>query len=314
MSSESDRTPFFSPRRVAILAGNTFTHLIRMKVFYFLFVFVLVAIAANFLKLPHTAGPESVGGVGAEELRLLKSPMVGVMKLFAVILGIVATALLIPRDLEDRTLYTILSKPVPRLDYLLGKLVGVLLLIFVGLAVMTVLLDAVLYYRTQGVMAEWMQTADILIEQGRWTAADKESARIELLTHGVTWSLQGAIIAIFLEAAIIASLALLVSTFSSSTLFTVVISSLCYFIGHFISDARDHWLKSSGVGDDQVLDVASRILIVIFPDFRPFKAVDEVVAGQALPAGVLGALAVSAALYLGIYVVLSWFVFSDKEI
>ena len=46
----------------------------------------------------------------------------------AIILGIVATALIIPRDLEDRTLYTILAKPVPRLDYLVGKLLGILAL------------------------------------------------------------------------------------------------------------------------------------------------------------------------------------------
>jgi len=41
--------------------------------------------------------------------------------------SIAATALLLPRDVEDRTLYTILSKPVPRIEYLLGRLVGVLI-------------------------------------------------------------------------------------------------------------------------------------------------------------------------------------------
>lgn len=311
MSSDPNKTPFFSLRRIFIIAGNTFTHLMRMKVFYFLLVFVLIGIAANFLRLPHTAGPE---GVGSEELRMLKSPMIGVMKLFAVILAIVATALLIPRDLEDRTLYTILSKPVPRLDYLIGKLLGVLILIFVGLTVMTILLDAVLHFRMQGIMEEWSRTADAMVLSENLSEEDRELGRRELLSHGVTWSLQGAILAIFLEASIIAALALLVSTFSSSTLFTVVITSLCYFIGHFIADGRDHWLANSSMTDDKVPVIASKILIVIFPDFRPFKAVDEVVAGQALSPSLLGTLAISAGLYLSIYVVLSWFVFSDKEI
>ncbi|MFP6866344.1 MAG: ABC transporter permease subunit [Roseibacillus sp.] len=311
MSSDPNKTPFFSLRRIFIIAGNTFTHLMRMKVFYFLLVFVLIGIAANFLRLPHTAGPE---GVGSEELRMLKSPMIGVMKLFAVILAIVATALLIPRDLEDRTLYTILSKPVPRLDYLIGKLLGVLILIFVGLTVMTILLDAVLHFRMQGIMEEWSRAADAMVLSENLSEEDRELGRRELLSHGVTWSLQGAILAIFLEASIIAALALLVSTFSSSTLFTVVIASLCYFIGHFIADGRDHWLANSSMTDDKVPVIASKILIVVFPDFRPFKAVDEVVAGQVLPPSLLGTLAISAGLYLGIYVVLSWFVFSDKEI
>ena len=59
-----------------------------------------------------------------------------------------ATALLLPKDVEDRTLYTILAKPVPRFDYLAGKLLGVLLLVFVSLALMDVLMTAVLQIRT----------------------------------------------------------------------------------------------------------------------------------------------------------------------
>ena len=163
MSRPPHSTPLFSCSRIGIIAGNTFTHLMRMKIFYFLLVFVLIWLGLNVFKLPHTAGPESVGA-GGEELRLLKAPLVGTMKLFAIIIGIVATALLIPRDVEDRTLYTILAKPVPRLDYLLGKLFGVLLLILAGLTVMTLLLDVVLWYRTQGILTNFRKIS-LLIEK-----------------------------------------------------------------------------------------------------------------------------------------------------
>ena len=312
MSSDPNKTPFFSPRRVRIIAGNTFTQLVRMKVFYFLLVFVLFAIAIHFLpKLPYLTGPESLG---AEELRRMKSFLIAIMKLFALILAIVATALIIPRDLEDRTLYTILAKPVPRLDYLVGKLLGILVLIFTALFVMSLLLDAVLYYRTEIVLKEAMEMADLLIQRGSWTEVDKESARQDVLSHGVSWSLQAAVITIYFEAAIIASLALLVSTFSSSTLFTVVISTLCYFIGWFIANGRDYWLQRSDLGDDQVVTVGSKLLVVIFPDFRPYGIADKVIAGATYPVDVFGSLLLTTAIYVGIYVVLSWFVFSDKEI
>lgn len=311
MSRHPHSPPLFSFSRIWIIAGNTFTHLMRMKVFYFLLVFVLIWLGLNVFKLPHTAGPESVGG---EELRLLKAPLVGTMKLFAIIIGIVATALLIPRDVEDRTLYTILAKPVPRLDYLLGKLFGVLLLILAGLTVMTLLLDAVLWYRTQGILTEFDKIASILIEQQQWTGEDSQEARAELLSHGVTWGLQGAILVIFFEAAIIAALALLVSTFSTSTLFTVVISTLSYFIGNFIADGLDHWQGSSGIGEGSLGDLSARALFVAFPDYRPFKIVDEVLAGQIFPPDILGSLALSTGLYVGLYVVLSWFIFTYKEI
>ena len=312
MSRDPNQTSFFSPRRVAIIAGNTFTHLVRMKVFYFLLVFVLVAIGIHFLdKLPHLTGPESTG---AEELRRMKSTLIALMKLFAVILGVVATALIIPRDLEDRTLYTILSKPVPRLDYLVGKLLGILALIFTALAIMTILLDAVLYYRTQMVLKEAMEIADAMILQGTWTETDREFFREDVLRHGVTWSLQAAIFTIFCEAAIIAALALLVSTFSSSTLFTVVISTLCYFIGWYIANARDYWLNSSGMSDDPAIKISSKLLFVVFPNFRPYGISDNVIAGAPYPPDIFFQIVGATCIYLGIYVVLSWFVFSDKEI
>ncbi len=313
MKSKKDphRTPLFSFSRIGIISGNTFMHLMRMKIFYFLLVFVLIWLALNIFKLPHTAGPE---GKGIEELRLLKAPLVGTMKLFAIIIGIVATALLIPRDVEDRTLYTILAKPVPRLDYLLGKLFGVLLLVLTGLIIMTLLLDAVLWYRTLGILSDFEQVGRVLVEQQQWTQADFDEAKTELLSHGVTWSLQGAILLIFFEAAIIASIALLVSTFSTSTLFTVVISTVVYFIGYFIADGVDHLRGSSEIDEGAMSELAVRIISAPIPDYRPFKIVDEVIAGQILPPDIVGSLALSTGLYIGLYLILSWFIFTRKEI
>lgn len=312
MSSPPSHTSFISPRRILIIAGNTFTQLVRMKVFYFLLAFAIVGIGVHFLpELPHLSGPESGN---EEQLRMMKTILVGMMKLFALILAIVATALLIPRDLEDRTLYTILAKPVPRLDYLIGKLLGVIMLIFVGMLVMTALLDAALHYRTGLVMQEAMDKADFKIYYGDWTEKDREAEREAVLKHGVTWSLQGAVLSVFFEASIIAALALLVSTFSSSTLFTVVISTLCFFIGQFIGVSREYWLRESELESDQVVDFFSQILFVVFPDFRPFQVADQVIAGAEFPLGVMGSLAITTLIYIGIYTVLSWFVFSDKEI
>lgn len=307
MSNPSARTSLCSPARACIIAGSTFTQLVRMKVFYFLLIFVLVALAANFIELPHTAGPESIG---SDKLLMLKSPMIGVMKLFAIIIGIVATALVIPKDLEDRTLYTILAKPVPRLDYLLGKLLGVLALILVGLFLMDLLLNVVLHFRTQELLTHRLELATAM----NWPAEAIESERLEILQQGPSWSLQGAILTIYLEAAIISAVALLISTFSSSTLFTVICSTLIYFIGHFMADGRDYYLHQAEAGNTGLPALASKILSVIFPDFRLFQIVDAAVGGKTFPPEIMIKLIGITALYVGIYTVLSWFVFSDKEI
>jgi len=305
--NNSSATPIFSLSRTLVMAANTFTQLMRMKVFYFILVFILLALVINLVRLPHTMGPESSG---AEELRTLKSPLLGAMKMFSIILSIVATALLIPRDMEDRTLYTILAKPVPRLDYLLGKLLGVLGLIFVGLVVMTLVLDLVLYLRTSGVLAERMDLAARL----SWSEEAIALERTEVLRHGPTWSLQAGAFTIFLEAAIMASIALLVSTFSSSTLFTVVISALVYFIGNFVAEGRDFWLSRAAASDSLVTEYAAKGISVIFPDLRLYGVLDAAIAGQTIPLMIVGKLVLITFLYTGIYTVLSWFVFADKEI
>jgi ABC-type transport system involved in multi-copper enzyme maturation permease subunit len=137
--------------RILVIAMHAFTQLARMKVFYFLAIFAVIAIASNFFELPQHEGPEAVG---ANVLRSIKSWSLGAMTLFSVVLSVVATALLLPKDVEDRTLYTILAKPVPRFDYLAGKLLGVLLLVFVSLAMMDLLMTAVLQIRTSMVLEQ----------------------------------------------------------------------------------------------------------------------------------------------------------------
>ena len=52
--------------------------------------------------------------------------------------------MLLPKDMEDRTLYTILAKPVARFEYLLGKLCGVAAMLTVATLLMTTFFSAVL--------------------------------------------------------------------------------------------------------------------------------------------------------------------------
>jgi ABC-type transport system involved in multi-copper enzyme maturation permease subunit len=70
------------------------------------------------------------------------------MSIFTSLLAIVATARLIPQDIEDRTVYTILAKPVPRFEYVLGKLAGVLLLL--AISTLITLYGRALCARTNG--------------------------------------------------------------------------------------------------------------------------------------------------------------------
>ncbi len=292
--------------RIWVIARHAFTQLVRMKVFYFLAVFAVIAIASNFFDLPQHEGPESVG---VNVLRSIKSWSLGTMTLFSVVLSIVATALLLPKDVEDRTLYTILAKPVPRIDYLAGKLLGVLLLVFVSLALMDVLMTAVLQIRTSMVLEQQLEMARVM----SWPQDAIESLRVETLAQGPSWSLQGAVFAVFLRASIMASLALLISTFSTSTLFTTIISFLIYFIGHFQADARDVYLQAGQAGEGVFARLASLAFSLVLPDFQNFNVIDAVIEGQAMPLLILGKLTLIGLYYALFFTIASWFIFAEKE-
>jgi len=293
--------------RTWTLATNTFTQLVRMKVFYFLVVFAVIVLGSNFFQLPQHVLPETYGfGV----LRAIMSWSLGAMTLFSMVLAIVATALLLPRDVEDRTLYTILAKPVPRLDDLAGKLLGVLMLLAVSLALMDLLMLVVLHVR----MSLFMGQVDAMAASGRMAAEDLAQMRAELLANGPDGSLQGAVAAVFLRAAVMTALTLFISPFSTSTLFTSIVSFLVYFIGYFQADMRQVFLHTVGEGTGMLERGTALVITLVLPDFQMFNVIDAVIEGAALPLAVLGKLALLSGFHVAIYLVASWYVFADKEV
>jgi hypothetical protein len=146
-----------------------------------------------------------------------------------------------------------------------------------------------------------------------WPQEVIDSLRLEIQAQGSTWSLQGAVVAVFLRASVMASLALLISTFSTSTLFTTIISFLIYFIGHFQADARDVFMQSGQAGEGMFARFGSLVLSLLMPDFQNFNVIDSVIEGKAMSGLELGNL-IFIALYYGIfYTIASWFVFAKKE-
>src|SRR6202790_4689577 len=130
----------FSLARVLAITANTLTELTRQKAFYVLLIFALLLIGSSIFMARLTF---------QQEFQILKDVSLGAMSIFTSLLAIVATARLIPQDIEDRTVYTILAKPVPRFEYVLGKLFGVVLLLAISTLIMSAMFLVVLYAREQ---------------------------------------------------------------------------------------------------------------------------------------------------------------------
>ncbi|MFK5921483.1 MAG: hypothetical protein QM496_04845 [Verrucomicrobiota bacterium] len=293
------RPPIFSLQRVWTLASSTFTQLVRMKTFYFLAVFAVLVIAASNLNLLYTP---------VQQLKVIRETSLGAMSIFSWLFAISATAVLIPRDLEDRTLYTILSKPVPRLEYLVGKLMGVLLVIGVALALMYAFFSVILYFQEYSIISSEMAH---MAQNPRYTDQDRASEAAMIAAYGPDLNLLIAVLAVFLKSAVLAAVAMLVSTFASSSLFTIIISFVIFLIGHFHKMATDFWVVEQQGG--MITRILGKILVLVIPDFQIFNIADSVSGGQTVSLNLVTQMSALALMYVAIFTIASWFLFSDKE-
>jgi predicted acyltransferase len=93
---------------------------------------------------------------------------------------------------------------------------------------------------------------------------------------------------LFVRAAVCAALTLMLSTFATSWIFTVMTSIAIFIIGHIQPIARDYWLNEvPGAQVSTLIKVFLGALAVIFPDFRLFSVVDEIVVGNVVPGWML---------------------------
>ena len=287
----------FSPARIFAITSNTLTELTRQKVFYVLLIFALILIGSSVFMARFSF---------QQEFQILKDVSLGAMSIFSSLLAIVATARLIPQDIEDRTVYTILAKPVPRFEYLLGKLFGVLLLLAISVALMSALFVIVLYLREQTVLSETMR------QMGHAPREQLGDALNAVRASGLKIDIFASVAVIFLKACLLAALTLFVSTFATTNIFTIVVMMFVYFIGHLQATAREYWLEQQSV--DWLTRAFLAIVALIFPDLQAFNLVDEIVAGVAIPLALFAKTALLGIFYITIYTLAATFVFYGKEL
>ena len=279
------------------IGRNTLTDLVRQKVFYFLLIFGLLVIgnSAFIAKLSFQ-----------EQFQMLKDISLGAMSVFSSLLAILATANFLPKDMEDRTIYTILAKPVPRHCYLLGKLSGILALLAIAILLMSGLFLGVLWLGESAALAE---------TRAQFASASPEDLALaikEVTASTFNANLLPGILVIFIKAALLASLTLFISTFATSSIFTILMAVALYFIGHLQATAREYWL--SGVDVEWWSRLLTAIVALLFPDLQAFNLTDDIIAGTAISLKLFLGTAALGGIYIAVYFALSAFVFSGREL
>lgn len=279
------------------IGWNTFIELVRMKVFYFLLIFALLIIGNSAFVAKFSF---------QEQFQMLKDISLGAMSVFTSLLAILATANFLPKDMEDRTIYTILAKPVPRFSYLLGKLTGIMLLLGLSILLMTGMFLIVLWVREHGVLSETRA------QLAGASAEELAAALKEVTSSTFNANLAPGIVIIFVKAALLASLTLFISTFSTSGIFTILMTVAIYFIGHLQATARDFWL--AGVDVQWWSRLLAAGVALLFPDLQAFNLTDDVIAGVAIPVTLFLQTLALGGLYVAVYFFLAALVFAGREL
>jgi Cu-processing system permease protein len=123
-----------SPTRIGAVAGNTLREAVRNRVLYTLVAFALVMIASSIML-------SNLSYV--EQGRILQDLAFAAARLFGVVIAIAVGVNLIYKEVERRTIYTILAKPISRSEFLVGKYLGLVATIWIMVVIMGLAFAAV---------------------------------------------------------------------------------------------------------------------------------------------------------------------------
>jgi hypothetical protein len=284
-------------RRISAIAGTTFTEMARLRVFYVLAIFALVLIASSSFLARMSF---------EQELRVTRDIALGAVSFFLSLLAIVATAQLLPRDMEDRVIYSVLAKPVPRFEYMLGKFLGILALLILSLAAMSVLCLAVIYLRQQTAVRE------ALTQFSQSTEEERQNALRMIYSAGVSRDLIAALLAMLAKAILLAAAALCISSFATSSIFTITAMAMIYFVGHLEPVAREYWLQQHTGG--LIAKTFLGLVALVFPDLQAFNLSDQISVGSTIGNALLLRLFELAIFYTVTYLLLAIAIFYQREL
>jgi ABC-type transport system involved in multi-copper enzyme maturation permease subunit len=216
--------------RILAIARNTYRETVRDKILYNLILFALILIFSSIILGQLTLGNED---------KVMLDLSLSSISVFGTLIAIFIGIGLVYKELEKRTVYALLAKPVHRHELILGKYAGLLFTIFVNLAIMT---------------------------------AGLELAMLRIGRIGIGGHLRvlPAVFVIFLSLAVTTALALFFSTFSSPTL-SALFTFFLWIVGHF---GRD--LQSFGeLTKSAPVKWVCRILYYAIPNLANFNIVDS---------------------------------------
>ena len=255
--------------RIGVVAWNTFREAVRDRVLYNLVFFALLMMGAAILVGQISIGIEQMVIVS---LGLSAISVIGL--LMAVFIGVA----LVSKEMDKRTLYALLAKPVRRWEFLLGKFGGLLLTLAINTAAMSAGLFAALFY----------------------------------VKHSFVRADAVALVAIYfilLKLAMVVALALLFSCYTTPLL-AILFTAGLYVSGLFVREMR----SLHGETLAPAVQAFLRGLSYVLPNFENFDVMAAAAHGRAIPSALVVQNTAYAALYCTIVLAAATAIFSRRNL
>ncbi len=253
-------------RIIFLIAGITYKEAIRNKLLTVLLLFAVIAIAST--RFFTIFAP-------SEELKIIQDTSLGIMRFMGMLITVFITGGLLPREVDKRTVTTILSKPVSRIQFLFGKFFGALYSIFTNMIIMSVMLILIIYVKA-GVF-----NPDIL----------------------------KAFVLMAMEFIVLCSITLCVSTIASE-IFNIIFGILIFIIGHltnYLQHLADRF-------DSIIMKTVLLTFYTILPNFENFNIQDAIVLGTKVSMQYVGKVISYGVLYTAIMLLLGCLFFAEREV
>jgi ABC-type transport system involved in multi-copper enzyme maturation permease subunit len=251
--------------RILSIASNTFRETIRNKILYAILAFALLIIGLSWFLADLSVG---------ELTRIIADVGLACIHIFGVIMAVFIGITLVSNEIERKTIYLILSRPVPRWEFIVGKAAG----LCITLALVTLVMAMTLFVTHGGYGGVW-ETGILLASAG-----------------------------IYMELVLLICLASLFSSFTTPVLSAIFTLSM-FLIGHVSGDLLVFGARASSAA----MRVASGVLYYVLPNLENFNWKNEVVYGEVRSAAVLLFPAGYLLCYCSALLFLACLIFSRKD-
>ncbi len=253
-------------RAMLAIARNTLREALRDRVLYLFLGFAVLMLVSS-----KVFGLLTVGDEG----KVIKDLGLAGVQFFSMLIAVMMSVLLISREVDGRTVYNILAKPIRRWQFLLGKFLGLLATVALNLTLMALVLVVM-----------------VRLYSGEWD--------VGLLFASAM---------ILLEMALVTAFATLFAVLTRPMLGTVFTLAV-YIIGHV---AEDIWLLTQHITAGVTRPIVAAIYYML-PNLERFNFKTEVVHDLSIPPGEIAVTVVYGLAYTALVLVLACVRFSHKDL